>query len=105
MITYPYSAFGCDYQLALVRTSYSSNDKLAVQAYTDTLEPFATITVNIFDSDYCEDDCAFIDVNNCPGITDFLVRNKIAKPTGRIGLSGFCSYPEYKFDLTKLEEE
>ena len=105
MATYPYSFLGSNYQLTLVRTSYNSNDKLAVQAYTDTFEPFAVITVNIFDSYFCDDDCAFIDVNNCPGITDFLVRNKIAKPTGRIGLSGRCSYPEYKFDLTKLEEE
>ena len=28
--------------------------------------------------------------------------NKLAVPTGYYGKSGYCCYPEYKFDLPKL---
>ena len=46
--------------------------------------------------------CAFIDINNCPWAIKFLLDNKIAVDTDRVAYSGFCVYPEFKFDLNKI---
>ncbi|MEG1565378.1 MAG: DUF4313 domain-containing protein [Bacilli bacterium] len=87
------------YEVTIGRTKYTYNNSLAVSLETTSLEPFAVITVCIDISDTCKKDCAFVDVNNCPWAEKFLTENKLAEPTGRIGYSGFCSYPEYKFNL------
>ena len=63
------------------------------------------ITVNI---DYPlsgdNETTAFIDTNNLNAflIERFLQENQIATPTGEYGQSGFCTYPEYRFDLSKF---
>lgn len=63
-------------------------------------EPFATLTVNLEDSDVyaTKEDRAFIDTNNLgSGVTKWLEENGIAKDTGILGFSGYCVYPMYKF--------
>jgi len=73
--------------------------------YSPDGEPFAMITVNI---DYPlsgdKETTAFIDTNNLNAflIERFLQENQIATPTGEYGQSGFCTYPEYRFDLSKF---
>jgi hypothetical protein len=85
--------------------SYSYGNGIAVELFDlKDKEPFACITVNLPDYRNASE-CAFIDTNNCEWAEEFLVKNKIATPTGVIGFSGFCSYPEYKFDLSKLQDE
>jgi len=88
----------------LHKDSYANNGSLAV-FLSDNKEMIAVLTVNIDASDCIGDEaCAYIDTNNIPWVEDFLQENKIAYPTGEYGFSGFCAYPLYRFDLSKLEE-
>lgn len=106
MKTYQIKCFKKTYQVRLEKKSYYNNKRLAVQMYTvPDGEPFARLTVNI---DYPlsgdKETHAFIDTNNLGfmDIEKFLIQNQIAKPTGTYGESGYCTYPEYQFDLSKL---
>lgn len=46
--------------------------------------------------------CQFIDTNNNdPSIIDWLQENEFGKPTGKMGQSGFCFYPEFNFYVGK----
>ena len=105
MKMYKFKFYDEVYNLIFTATTYKSNGTLAVQAMTEDGEPFATITVNILASDLCQPNCQYVDVNNVPGIADFLEKNKLAHPTGRMGCSGFCTYPEYEFDLNAIPLE
>lgn len=98
------TSFG-EYNVTPLLHSYHYGGGIAVELFdVDDCEPFAVITVNLSDSD-CDKDCAFVDTNNCPWVTKFLVEHKLAEPTGNYGSSGFCVYPEYKFDLKKFVDE
>ena len=81
---------------------YAYNDGLAIKLWHMGL-PYATLTVNLsdFPSNY---PCAFVDTNNFPDALKFIEINKIGKPTGRIGYSGFCEYPEVRFDIKELKK-
>lgn len=63
-------------------------------------EPYCSVTVNLSEYKKTNENCAFVDTNNTPFITDVIIRNGFGIPTGRVGYSGFCMYPE--FDFTKL---
>lgn len=106
MKTYKIQGYGEVFEIRLVAHSYANNRRLAVQSFiVPDGEPFATITVNI---DYPlsgeKGTTAFVDTNNLDAfhIERFLQKNQIAEPTGRYGQSGFCTYPEYRFDLSKF---
>lgn len=106
MKTYKIECYGEIYKIKLVANTYANNKRLAVQMFTvPEGEQFEIITVNI-DYPLSGDKAvtAFIDTNNCSflNIEKFLQDNKIAIPTGRYGESGYCIYPEYKFDLSKF---
>ena len=91
----------------LVKNTYFNNGRLAVDIVNlATGESWASLTVNLVQEDLTGDKSshAFIDTNNVGEAVDFIKKNKIATPTGFIGLSGYCTYPEYKFDLTHLIE-
>ena len=91
---------GYDAHLVLHTANYRDNDTLAVFATEDD-DDFATLTVNLPESNlFCDEKTAFIDTNNCPWAEQFLKENKIAKPTGHYGHSGWCSYPLYEFNLS-----
>lgn len=70
--------------------------RVALQLFSKSEGPFATISVNLVDEDLTDDKCFFVDTNNCPWAEDFLVKNNIAEPTGEFGVSGYCIYPEYR---------
>jgi hypothetical protein len=84
--------------------NYCENGNLYVGLITHEegyAEPWQNLTVNL--SVKCADDCAFIDTNNNGDeIMTWLVSNKLGKPTGRIKTSGWCVYPEFKFNLDEL---
>ncbi|MCI8368244.1 MAG: DUF4313 domain-containing protein [Clostridia bacterium] len=106
MKTYKIKCYNEEYEIKLVANTYMNNKRLAVQTFTvPDGEPFATITVNI-DYPISGDKAvsAFVDTNNYGfmNIEKFLQNNQIAAPTGRYGESGYCTYPEYIFDLTKF---
>lgn len=101
---YKFKFFGEDHYIRLVARNYSYNNRLAVQAYEEDEAPFAILTVNIPDEDLSDDVActAFVDTNNIEGIEQFLIWNGIAEPTGRCVCSGFCTYPEFIFNLEML---
>lgn len=67
-------------------------------------EPYCDITVNLPGEMISGENCAFVDTNNAPFITEFLEKNGLAEPTGLFGFSGWCAYPEYRFDLEKISK-
>ena len=83
------------------KTTYNTNDNLAVVIENEDFEE--VLTVNLKDIP-TNKNCAFVDTNNVFWAEKFLKDNGIAQPTGRYGTSGFCSYPEYNFDMSKLKD-
>ena len=97
--------YGEDYNLVPIIHRYASNNTLAIElVIDDTGECFDTLTVNIAGSDSNNEDEAYVDINNCPWALAFIQDNDLGKPTGMYGFSGYCCYPQYKFDLSKLNE-
>lgn len=110
--TYTLNFYGKKYPVCLAKCNYVNNGKLAILMFVTTpkgkiKEEFGNLTVNIDDSNiFANDvDTQFIDTNNLGNeIIHWLVENNIAKPTGMIGFSGFCSYPLFKFNKEVLDE-
>lgn len=104
---YKLNMYGNDYKIRLIKETYVNNEHLAVfvvseDEYGDE-EPFTNLTVNLQTAPI-PDNCAFIDTNNNPWAEEFLVENNIAEPTGVYGSSGFCRYPLYEFNLSKIDK-
>ena len=93
-----------EYDVTLKRSTYQTNKTLAVCMFDETDgSPVATITVNIDDLFVkANAEEAFVDTNNCPGIEQFLIENDIAEPVGIYGMSGYCTYPLYRFNIDKI---
>ena len=100
------SRFGSDYVLRFKIGTYAADKSLAIHAYYEEEDgmwcPFATITVCLGTENKLN--CALIGENNVPGIGKALVKEGIAKPTGRMMPSGFCVYPEYEFNVDILKK-
>lgn len=104
MKKYQYEAFGKMLDVFLEKTQYMGGN-LAIRLLSNGdygLEPYGVITINLPELPLLDRDCAFVDENNFPDIGDWLVLNDIAEPTGRIAQSGFCHYPEFRFNVRKL---
>lgn len=80
-------------------SSYANNGTLAIQLWCED-GPFATLTVNIMDKH--REGCQYVDTNNCPWAEKFIHDYNLGEPTGNYGMSGFCLYPEYKFNIEEL---
>ena len=64
-------------------------------------EPWSNLTVNL--GVKCKENCAFIDTNNNGNeIIEWLCENKLGSLTGNMWPSGFCVYPEFKFNMDVL---
>ena len=90
--------------MVLHTANYANNGNL----YVGILEeedgyyvPWSDLTVNL--NRKCKPGCAFIDTNNNGDeIEDWLMKNNLAYPTGRLEVSGWCIYPEFKFNMETL---
>ncbi len=82
---------------------YQADNSIAIQAWNRQEGPIATLTVSLCDKNLKEGE-AYVDTNNCPWVVDFIEREGLGKRTGRIGYSGFCSYPVVKFDMQRVME-
>lgn len=92
---YEIKVWGEEYKVSLEIGSYAKPKRIALQLWCDD-GPFATVSVNLPDQELANEKCFFVDTNNCPWAEDFLEKNGIAKPTGNLGFSGYCVYPEYE---------
>jgi hypothetical protein len=45
-----------------------------------------------------------VDTNDNPWAEAFIAEHHLGKPTGRTRRSGFCVYPEYEFDMKRIEK-
>lgn len=82
-------------------TTYANNKTLAIQLWCED-GPFATLTVNI--NDLHRAGCQYVDTNNCPWAEQFIAEYNLGAKTGNYGMSGFCLYPEYRFDIEELKK-
>lgn len=90
----------------IVEDAYADNGRLYLGLWCkedDYFEPWTDITVNLF-GPISDKNCAFVDINNCPDIVRFLEENELAAPTGKSRQSGWCFYPEYRFDMDKVRK-
>lgn len=96
--------YGTDHPITFELSNYYENRNLYVGLITNEEgypEPWSTLTVNF--STKCADNCAFIDTNNNgTEIIDWLVENNLGKVTGFARASGWCVYPEFKFNMNEL---
>lgn len=101
------SQFGKEYDIKLEVAKYCENGNLAIKMYYFDDEfgsymPYANLTVNL--EGKRDEGCAFVDVNNLGyDVCDWIEMYGLGKWTGRFGRSGFCTYPEYKFDMDAVK--
>ena len=97
-------SYGTSYDICIEASSYVHGGGFALELLfisDDDLEPYSNLTVNIA-ARSSGHDCAYIDTNNLPEAESLIKQYKLGKPTGRIGYSGYCSYPEYRFDMKEV---
>lgn len=90
------------YNVTITTSIYCYSDNLAIYLFEETGEPFAMLTKNLAEWTLPKDK-AFVDTNNCPWAEKFIADNKLGKPTGIKAASGYCVYPQYRFDMDKLK--
>ena len=92
------------YQVYFSLNTYVNNNTLAVSLLCDDGEyydvPYMTISKNLGIA--LAPGWIYVDENNNPGITDWLVSNKLGVCSGSFGYSGYCKYPLFKFDYEEL---
>lgn len=65
-------------------------------------EAYGDVTVNL--DGKVPNYCAYLDVNNMPGIEKFVTDNGLGELTGLTTQSGFTEFPLYLFNAEKLRE-
>ena len=107
--TMNYESWDTTYELSFVRAQYTNNKALAIQVMCKEEDdeftiPFARLTVNLPKSGLLDENCAFIDTNNCPTeVIELLTKEGVAEYMGYSETSGFCSYPCYRFSKEWLK--
>jgi hypothetical protein len=88
-----------------VRSKYDYSKTLAVMANGEDGSPYGVATVYLEgQSEKLPEDCAFVDTNNWPYVDKLLIDEGLAEKIETVGQSGFCVYPEMKFNLDKIKE-
>ena len=90
----------------IIRT-YQKGGRLAIELVDEQYELFTYLTVNLQHEMSKDNDksLAFVDTNNNKWAEGYIESHNLGTKTGFYGLSGYCTYPEYRFDLSKLNEE
>lgn len=101
--------FGNEETVFFETDTYANNKRLYVglMGFNEEFkypEPYCDVTVNIPSYPLSSEECAFIDTNNAPFIVELLTRYHCGKFTGKYAYSGFCSYPEFRFNMEKLKK-
>lgn len=101
--TFP--GFNGNLTVILKQQKYLNNGRLAVEVVSTengTEESYAIVTRNFSDAPLSGPDCSFFDANNYGYILEWMLNEGICVPTGNCVESGFCVYPEVKFDIDTL---
>ena len=107
MKTINLNAWGSNHPISFHLANYADNDNLYVGMITwddpKFPEPWSDLTVNL--GVKCAEDCAFIDTNNNgEKILLWLIENNLGDLTGKMQPSGFCLFPEFKFNIEELKK-
>ena len=104
METLTLNAWGTNHPISFKLDHYADNGNLYVGMITweeGWEEPWSDLTVNL--GVKCADNCAFIDTNNNgENIVEWLIANNLATLTENIRASGWCVYPEMRFNMPEL---
>jgi hypothetical protein len=93
--------FGQKWLIYVQIEKYSQNGNLAIQLFSDSGEPFSTLTTNL--SVKLPPNQAYVDTNNNGiEVIDWIAQNGFGHTTGANLRSGFCIYHLVEFDLAKL---
>lgn len=98
--------YGAVHPMTFKTSNYADNGNLYVGLIVHEEEyavPWSDVTVNL--GVKCKENCAFIDTNNNgTEIIEWLMTHQLGRLTGRMETSGFCVYPEFKFDMKVLSK-
>ncbi len=100
-----HSDFIGDYEVELDIETYQDNGRIfigLIMNEDDYPEPFGVVTVNI--DAPAPNYCGYLDTNNLPDVEKFITENDLGEFTGITGMSGYCVYPLYMFNVDKLRE-
>ncbi len=95
------------YKVSLELDTYLDSKRIAILLIgweKNESYPVATLTVNIPDENISGINCNFVDDNNLPFICSFIEKYKLGEPTHNLAFSGYCVYPEYKFNLDEIKK-
>ena len=103
------NAYDKDWFVTPVLNKYTYGNCLAISLMQEDGSCFAHLTVNLIDAlegiATLPEDCAFVDVNNCPWAEKFIQDNKLGEHLGLYVTSGYVTYPLYRFNLNLLKGE
>lgn len=92
------------HDVVALKNRYMSNNSLAIQLYSRTIGLYATLTLNLPESDDLEYGYAFVDVDSCPWAKEFIKKYELGYFATKYASNGWGTYPLYKFDVNKLED-
>lgn len=100
------SKYGDTYEMKFMKDTYNAGG-LAILAFCDEgkgngWELYTIVTVWLPYPTF-EFGCAFLDTNNSGHLIEAMVDAGYVTLTGREGVSGFCTYPEGRFDSEWLD--
>ena len=99
--------FGNIHDIDIIVGSYLQDKNLSIEMICwddmDTApESWGMLTVNL--DGVRDKDCAFIDINNLgSSALQWIKDNDLARPTGKQQVSGYVTYPEYRFKSERLK--
>ncbi len=98
--------FDEDYEVYPVIYRGKNSKRLEILLVLTEDEWFCDLTVNINQEQSAKNNkaLAFVDTAKNPWAKQFIQHYGLGKPTGFFGISGYCTYPEYEFDLEKLNK-
>lgn len=95
------------YTVSLVPAYYMDDQSLSIQLLYkvgNDWEPYGSLTTNLGESSMGRNN-AYVDTNNLGNqILDWIKKNDLGEPTGRMKQSGFCRYPEVHFNEEALKK-
>ena len=97
------TSYGNTYNVILHKETYQNGGlALRLDYFDEDMQgwlPYVNLTVNLGRLNH---GYAYVDINNFPEAEEFIEKNHLGVPTGKICCSGFCFYPLYQFDLSKI---